>query len=133
MTDLLRVQNGGSVVDRFRVFPTSSPTSWSEDHVPFEDLMGIGVCEGTISLLDTPYPVKEWQLPSPLALLSGDGHFWIALDHRMYGPDREPTVTWFDTDDGSELALAADFRAFVEGLTDSRRFDDPFDGDTAPA
>lgn len=117
LLDLLRVQNGGSVAAGHAAFPTGRPTSWSEDHVPFDALMGIGRRAGTTSLLDTPYLVEEWGMPTPLLLLSGDGHCWIGLDYRTCGRDGEPSVTWFETDHDSELVLAGDFRSFVEGLT----------------
>lgn len=117
LLDLLRVQNGGIVADSWNSFPTAQPTSWSDGHVPFDTLEGIGRAEGALSLLDTPYLVEEWGLPSPLVLLTGDGHWWIALDYRECGPDGEPSVTWFDTDRDQDLRLAADFRVFVEGLT----------------
>ena len=42
LLDLLRIQNGGVVRDERCVYPTSEPTSWAEDQVPFDDLMGIG-------------------------------------------------------------------------------------------
>ncbi|MFF8835894.1 SMI1/KNR4 family protein [Streptomyces sp. NPDC015130] len=73
--------------------------------------------------------VEEWGLPSPLVLLSGDGHCWIALDYRACGKDEEPSVTWFDVDHGTELPLAADFQAFVERLTSGASLDlDQADG-----
>ncbi|MEU8078771.1 SMI1/KNR4 family protein [Catellatospora citrea] len=87
LLELLRVQNGGIVADAWDMFPTSAATSWSESHVPFDTLQGIGRAEGTLSLLDTPYLVGEWGLPSPLVLLTGDGHCWVALDYRECGPD----------------------------------------------
>ncbi|MEV0271449.1 SMI1/KNR4 family protein [Hamadaea sp. NPDC050747] len=117
LLELLLVQNGGCVADAWSSFPTTQPTSWSDSHVPFDTLVGIGTAEGTLSLLDTPYLVQEWGLPSPLVLLTGDGHWWIALDYRGCGPDGEPSVTWFDTELDQEQHLAADFRTFVEGLT----------------
>ncbi|MET9431692.1 MULTISPECIES: SMI1/KNR4 family protein [unclassified Streptomyces] len=123
LLDLLRLQNGGIVAADHDAFPTSQPTSWSEDHVPFDALMGIGGLEHTMSLLDTPYLVEEWGLPSPIVLLSGDGHCWIGLDYRGRGRDGEPSVTWFDTELGTELALASDFGTFVEKLTAASVFD----------
>ncbi|MFE9970546.1 SMI1/KNR4 family protein [Streptomyces hirsutus] len=123
LLDLLRAQNGGeSTADR-AAFPTDQATSWSADHVPFDHLMGIGDHEHTVSLLDSPYLVEEWGLPSPAVLLSGDGHCWIALDYRASGRYGEPSVTWFDADRNEELALAPDFRSFVEGLTSASAFD----------
>lgn len=117
LLDLLRVRNGGQVARGRSAFPTSLPTSWSTDHVPFEAVMGIGNRERTLSLLDSPYLVEEWSLPSAVLLLSGDGHYWIGLDYRICGRHGEPSVTWFDADDNTELALAPDFRSFLQGLT----------------
>lgn len=114
LVELLQTQNGGGVAAAWDAFPTFDAPSWSEDHVPFDVLMGIG---GHMSLLDTPYLVQEWGLPSPVVLLSGDGHCWIALDYRQCGRQGDPSATWFDTELETEAALAPDFRSFVEGLT----------------
>ncbi|THA75981.1 hypothetical protein E6R60_14505 [Streptomyces sp. A0642] len=80
--------------------------------------------ECSASLLDSPYLIEEWGLPAPTVLLSGDGHSWVALDYRACGRHREPSVTWFDADRNEELALASDFRSFIEGLTSASDFDD---------
>ncbi|MFD3930212.1 SMI1/KNR4 family protein [Streptomyces sp. NPDC058614] len=120
--DLLQGQNGGLVADRWDAFPTDVPTSWSEDHVPLDMMMGIGRHDDQLSLLDSPYLVKEWGLPSPVVLLSGDGHCWIPLDYRVCGRQGEPSVAWFDADWKSELTLAANFEAFMEGLTSAASF-----------
>ncbi|MDQ0794889.1 SMI1/KNR4 family protein [Streptomyces sp. B1I3] len=114
---LLRVQNGGAVAAHRDAFPTGVPTSWSEDHVPFGELMGIGRRERMTSLLDTPYLVEEWGLPPAVVLLAGDGHCWVALDYRDCGPQGEPSVTWFEADPYAELVLAPDLASFVGGLT----------------
>jgi hypothetical protein len=110
LLELLRVQNGGGVADAWNSFPTTRPASWSDTHVPFDTMEGIGAAEGTLSLLDTPYLVEERGLPSPLVPLTGDGHWWIALDYRECGQDGQPSVTWFDTELDQELHLASDFR-----------------------
>ncbi|MFD8739500.1 SMI1/KNR4 family protein [Streptomyces sp. NPDC059618] len=123
LLDLLRAQNGGESADDRDAYPTDRPTSWSADHIPFDHLMGIGDHEHTVSLLDSPYLIEEWGLPTPVVLLSGGGHYWIALDYRASGRHGEPTVTWFDADRNEELALAPDFRSFVEGLTSASDFD----------
>ncbi|MFF0556298.1 SMI1/KNR4 family protein [Streptomyces sp. NPDC004266] len=125
LLELLRDRNGGVVADAWDACPTDGPTSWSEDHVPFDRLSGVVEEDGDhLSVLDSPCLVEEWGLPSPLVLLSGDGHAWIALDYRACGADGEPSVTWFDADDASELPLAGDFRTFVEGLRASASFHD---------
>lgn len=123
LLEILRLQNGGLVASDWDAFPTGVPTSWSESHVPFDGMMGIGRREDQLSLLDTPHLVEEWALPSPLVLLSGDGHCWIALDYRLCGRQGEPSVMWFDTDWNTELPLAADFKTFIEGLTSAATFD----------
>ncbi|MEU4083966.1 hypothetical protein [Streptomyces aureus] len=96
---------------------------WRGGAVPLDHMMGVGRHDGRLSLLDTAYLVEEWGLPSPLVLLSGDGHSWIALDCRECGEHGEPSVTPFDADDGTELPLAADFQAFVEGLVAATSLD----------
>ncbi|MER5312169.1 SMI1/KNR4 family protein [Streptomyces sp. NPDC002773] len=123
LLEFLRVQNGGLVAELWNAFPTDVPTSWSEDHIPLDDMMGIGRHDGQSSLLDSPYLVQEWGLPSPLVLLSGDGHCWIALDYRVCGERGEPSVTWFDVDGDTEIPLAADFQTFIERLTAAASFD----------
>lgn len=60
MLDLLRIRNGGGVAPGRRTYPTGEPTSWAEDHVPVEDLMGIGHADGAGSLLDTPYLIESF-------------------------------------------------------------------------
>ncbi|WLQ69413.1 MULTISPECIES: hypothetical protein [Streptomyces] len=35
----------------------------------------------------------------------------------------EPSVTWFDADNNSELALAPDFQSFIEDLTSASGFE----------
>ncbi|MFF8375237.1 SMI1/KNR4 family protein [Streptomyces sp. NPDC015661] len=125
LLELLRVRNGGDVAESWNAYPTVVPTSWSDDHVPFDVLMGIRCVDGhDLSILDSTYLIEEWDLPSPCVLLSGDGHTWIALDYRACGTDGDPSVTWFDADDASELSLARDFRTFVEGLRAATSFDD---------
>ncbi|WTI12186.1 SMI1/KNR4 family protein [Streptomyces sp. NBC_00820] len=123
LLDLLREQNGGLVASSRDAFPTSRPTSWAPDHVPFDFVMGIGHREQALSMLDSPYLVEEWGLPTDVVLISGGGHYWIGLDYRTCGRHGEPSVAWFDADDNSELALAPDFRSFAEGLTSAVEFD----------
>lgn len=120
---LLRVRNGGQVAARWNAFPTRVPTSWSDDHVPFDDLMGIGRRERTTSLLHTRYLAEEWDLPSPIVLVSGDGHCWIALDYRACGRKGDPAVVWFEADTGREVVLATNFESFIAGLTSTDGFD----------
>lgn len=124
---LLRVQNGGYTRDEYRVCPTSRPTSWADDHVMVDEIMGTATRESTaVSLLDSPRLDEEWQQPPELVLLCGDGHWWIALDYRECGPDGEPPVIFYENDsEGSpdELLLAPSFREFVCKLQPEPEFD----------
>lgn len=56
-------------------------------------------------------------MPFPDVMGIGEGHGWIGLDYRASGPHGEPSVTWFDTDLGTELVLTPSFQAFLDGLT----------------
>lgn len=117
---LLRIQNGGYTTDAFQAHPAPEPTSWAADHVPFDSMFGIGeINEG---ILQTPDLLREWGMPDGLILLTGDGHWWIALDYRTTGPAGPPSVVWYDNEVGEDIQLAADFGSFVEGLRSEEQF-----------
>ena len=125
--ELLRVQNGGHTSSELEAFPTQRATSWADDHVPFDEVFGIGRADAEYpdrGLLDNAYFVAEWGLPAGLVLLSGDGHWWIALDYRRSGMRGEPSVCWVDTDLDEELELAPSFEAFVRGLRSVALFEE---------
>lgn len=120
---LLKVQNGGVVAEAWDACPAET-NFYADDHVPFDHLYGIepaGQAE-TMTLLDTPYLVQEWDLPSPLVLLSGQGHYWVALDYRDWGSAGDPPVVWIDNEMDHELKLAPDFCTFIECLAPSDGF-----------
>jgi hypothetical protein len=122
---LLRMQNGGVVAEAWDACPAEA-NFYADDHVPFDMLFGIGPSDSAdaTTLLDTPYLVQEWELPSPIVLLSGQGHYWVALDYRTCGPHGEPSVAWFDNEREHEFRLAPDFRGLVEQLTSSAGYPD---------
>jgi hypothetical protein len=111
---LLRVQNGGST--RGFIFPTKCRTSWSEDHVPFDELFGIGRKRDSAtgnSILDSTYIAEGLSLPPKQVVLAGDGHWWITLDYRR---GNTPSVSWIDVEVGEDVPLAASFDEFLAGL-----------------
>lgn len=117
--DLIRVQNGGYT--QGLAFPTSRPTTWAKDHVPFDEMGGIVFGDVPMhSIMATDYLKDEWGLPPNQILLAGDGHTWISLDYRS-GP--VPKVTWIDVECEEELVLAESFGQFVAGLVPSSQFD----------
>jgi hypothetical protein len=111
---LLRIQNGGYTSDAFRAHPAPEPTSWAADHVVFDSMFGIG--DSDQGVLRTPYLLNEWGMPEGLVLLTGDGHWWIALDYRQSGSASPPSLVWYDNEVGEDIQLAPDFTSFVEGL-----------------
>lgn len=118
---LLWQRNGGQT--RGFVYPMAHPTSWAQNHVPFDELFGILLPDetGFMSILDTPYLTEEWGLPENQVLLSGDGHWFITLDYR-HGP--EPRVAWIDTEMEEDVLVADNFSAFLAGLIDRSEMPD---------
>ena len=117
---LLRVQNGGYTSNAFHAHAAPGPTSWASDHVPFDSMLGIG--EHNEGILQTPYLREEWGMPDGLVLLTGDGHWWIALDYRSSGSIGPPFVVWFDNEADEDIRLAGDFETFVRGLRSEDTF-----------
>ncbi len=105
--ELLYVQNGGST--RYNIYPTSKPTTWAEDHVPFDGVLGIGSRPGIFSVSDTG-------LSPDLVPLSWEEGCCICLDYRACGPDGEPSMLYLDYEMGKELQLAASMSEFLDGL-----------------
>ena len=62
-------------------------------------------------------------MPDGLVLLTGDGHWWIALDYRESGPQGPPSVAWYDNEVGEDIQLAPNFETFVTGLRSEDAFD----------
>ena len=75
-----------------------------------------GIGENDEGILQNAY-LREWQMPDGLVLLSGDGHWWIALDYRRSGPAGPPSVGWYDNEAGEDVELADDFETFSAGAS----------------
>jgi SMI1-KNR4 cell-wall len=119
---LLRIQNGGVVSDQCNAFPTTERTGCAPDHVGLHELRGIGRPLESIQDAASSLEDEEWGHDANAVLLTGDGHWWIALDYRA---GDEPSVLWLDCELGEEVQLASDFKAFVEGLVPAERFTGP--------
>lgn len=107
--NLVLEQNGGYL--EWNAFPTDRPTSWAEDHIQFDHLLGIGKKEG---ILESDYLIKEWELPKNIILISGDGHSWVALDYR--NTTENPPVHFFDLEMEKDFKLADSFSEFISKL-----------------
>ncbi|WP_144471188.1 SMI1/KNR4 family protein [Bacillus pumilus] len=107
--NLVLEQNGGYL--ECNAFPTDRPTSWAENHIQFDHLLGIGKKEG---ILESDYLIKEWELPKDIILISGDGHSWVALDYR--NTTENPPVHFFDLEMEEDFKLADSFNEFISKL-----------------
>lgn len=106
---LLEQQNGGYII--YNAYPTDTPTSWADDHIHIDHIRGIGENDG---ILESAYFIEEWELPSDIVLISGDGHSWIALDYRQVSV--EPSVIYIDTEVEQTITVAKDFDEFLSRL-----------------
>lgn len=114
LIDLLFLKNGG-YTQGFG-FPMEVETSWSNDHVPLEELNGIVLCKEDRSyhnLMDSLWIESEWSLPPKQIALCGDGHWYMTLDYRR---GSTPEVFYMDTECEEETKVADDFDTFLAGL-----------------
>lgn len=111
--ELMKTQNGG------RLFRNSFELNFKKIRIDY--LLGIGrkVNEG---ILITPYMIKEWELPSNIVLISGDGHSWVVLDYRH--EKIEPSISFIDTEEEIDVQLAINFESFVNQLIRDNEIDE---------
>lgn len=102
---LMQSQNGGHL---FR-----NSFKLNSEKIQIDHLLGIGR-KSKEGILVTPYMIKEWELPSNLVLISGDGHSWVALDYRQ--EKSEPSISFIDTEQGIDVQLANNFEDFTGQL-----------------
>ncbi|WP_204082678.1 SMI1/KNR4 family protein [Asanoa ishikariensis] len=117
---LMRWHNGG--IPRNTWCPAPSPTTWADDHVFVDGIMGIGRTKRYSLAGAGGYRLwlGEWEYP-PIGVYFGTcpsgGHDLIAFDYRECGPDGEPRVVHVDQDwDYGITVLAPDFVSFVGAL-----------------
>jgi hypothetical protein len=116
----LKEQNGGYI--KFDSFPTEVPTSWSDNHINVDHILGIGEENG---ILGSDYLIEEWGLPNNIVLISGSGHSWIALDYR--NTKEEPPIIYIDVESEQIIEIAPNFDTFLNGLyVDETEFDDNY-------
>jgi hypothetical protein len=121
---LLRVQNGGSLVKRCVATPYA--TSWAPDHIEVTALFGIGGERGIDTEFGSDYLVREWGYP-PVGVVIADmpsgGHDAVMLDYSDERSD-EPAVVYVD-EDRVPRPLADTFGEFLAVLRDCDEFDVP--------
>lgn len=86
---LMQVQNGG--FSKKSAFPTSTPTSWADDHIAIEGFLSIG-WDKTYSLcgrMGSRFMIEEWGYPDigiAICDCPSAGHDMVFLDYRECGP-----------------------------------------------
>lgn len=118
--ELLRSQNGGTT--DFVVYPTTVETSWAEDHIAINAVMGLDPKKAysLLGMYGNNLWVKEFGYPN-IGLYVCDcpsaGHDMIALDYTNCGKDGEPEVVHIDQEwDFKKTVLAKDFETFIRRL-----------------
>lgn len=124
---LMKLQNGG--IPKNTCFPTTSPTSWAEDHIAITGIMGIGRTKNysLCGNLGSQFMIDEWQYPA-IGIVICDcpsaGHDVIMLDYRKCGKDGEPEVVHVDQEGNYHITfLAKDFETFIRGLVNDQTYD----------
>ena len=106
---LLKKQNGGYI--HYDAFPSVIPTSWADDHINVDHILGIGEEKG---VLKTEYLIQEWGFPRNIVIFSGGGHSCVAFDYRSKKED--PPIIYVDVEADQIIELAPNFESFIEGL-----------------
>jgi len=122
---LLGIMNGGR--PRRRCLPMSVRTSWAEDHICIEYLLGIGYDNGIDGKFGSRYMIDEWACPEVGILIADTpsaGHDWIALDYRECGPAGEPSVVHIELESETPVVTPAapDFATFAQALVDCGQY-----------
>ena len=125
--ELIKMHNGG--IPKRDCFPTTTPTSWAEDHVAITGIMGIGRNKiySLCGDLGSQFMIDEWGYPDTGVFICNcpsAGHDMIMLDYSNCGKDGEPEVVHIDQEyDYRKTYLAKDFESFIRGLVSSDIYD----------
>lgn len=123
---LMKQHNGGIPVNG--CFPTNEPTSWANDHIAIEGIMGIGR-EKSYSIcgdMGSQFMIDEWEYPNigvAICDCPSAGHDMVFLDYRDCGARGEPKVVHIDQEDDFYITpLAENFEEFICGLVSNDKF-----------
>ncbi|MCP3776007.1 SMI1/KNR4 family protein [Paenibacillus sp. MZ04-78.2] len=124
---MMKLHNGGLPINTR--FPTGEATSWAEDHIAIEGIMGIGR-EKPYSLcaeFGSRFMIEEWGYPDIGVVICdcpSAGHDVVMLDYRKCGRNGEPEVIHVDQERDYEITyLAENFEAFIRGLVHADFYD----------
>jgi hypothetical protein len=126
--ELIKTRNGGIPVNS--CFPTTSPTSWAENHIAIENIRGIGGDNG-IDSEDVRSTDEDWGYPVHIGFVICDcpsaGHDAVMLDYSQCGKNGEPRVIHVDVgnpDQPTITILSKDFETFINGLVNCNEYED---------
>jgi len=121
---LLRERNGGGLLAR--CYPTPFPTSWADDHIQVDALLGLGGERGIDGPFGSGYMIQEWGYPD-IGIVAFDvpsgGHDAVLLDYSDCGLHGEPAVTYVD-EDRVPRRVADTLADFIAGLRQCEDFED---------
>ena len=122
--DLLRAKNGFYLKLERSCCPAPEPTSFGEDYLDVDGILGLGGPRGADSDRGTRHMVAEWKYPDigvVFGASSSGGHAGFMFDYTACGPQGEPRVVFVIAPEvGGEspriIPLAPDFPAFLRTL-----------------
>jgi hypothetical protein len=125
--ELMKLHNGGIPLNYCH--PTEVRTSWAEDHVAIEGIMGIGRTKAysLCGKIGSQFMIDEWGYPNIGVCICdcpSAGHDMIMLDYTNSGKHGEPEVVHVDQEcNYKKTFLAKDFETFIRGLVNWEVYD----------
>lgn len=119
---LLKISNGGTLNFRWLNVQGVEELEGEEGYIYVDRLLGINLSnldDNSLetNIMDTDYLKSEWGIEQDnIILIAGDGHYWIALDYRT---SKEPSITYFDTENEKEYYLYNTFDEMLKNMNDS--------------
>ena len=125
---LMKQHNGG--MPKKTAFPTNEPTSWADDHIAIEGIMGIGRSKNysLCGELGSQFMIDEWEYPAIGVAICDTptaGHDMVFLDYRKCGSQGEPAVVHIAQEEDYKITHLADsFEEFIRGLVPEEDYDE---------
>lgn len=117
--NLLKISNGGALNFCWLNIQGVEGLEGEEGYIYVDRLLGIKLSDSDhilleTNILDTDYLKREWGVAQDnIIFIAGDGHYWIALDYRT---SIEPTITFFDTENGKEYYFFNNFDEMIKNM-----------------
>ena len=125
---LMKKHNGG--IPKKCCCPSPTTTSWAEDHVAIEGILGIGrnKSNSLCGEFGSKFWIECWEYPNigvAICDCPSAGHDMIFLDYRECGNNGEPKVVHIDQEwDYAITVLAENFEEFINKLCSEEMFEE---------